>query len=124
MTLAPTHHRATCEDLLRLSCNNTMELVYGQIVEKTAGLRSCRTELHIAWLFAAFADRNQLAIILPASMGYQCFQILVDDPDRMRKPDVSVIKMDRYKALPKPNPGYMPIPPDLAVEVLSTNDTV
>jgi Uma2 family endonuclease len=110
--------------LLRLPDSSTMELVDGQIVEKNVSLLSSRTELRIATLFTAYAERSHLAVILPASMGYQCFQMLVDDPDRMRKPDVSVVKMDRYEALKDPNPGYMPIAPDLAVEVLSTNDKV
>jgi Uma2 family endonuclease len=124
MTLASPQHRFTGDDLLQLPDNSTMELVDGQIVEKNVSLLSSRTEARITSLFTVFADQRQAAIVLPATMGYQCFQALVDDPDRMRKPDISVVKMDRYRALSDPNPGYMPIAPDLAVEVLSTNDVV
>ncbi len=42
----------------------------------------------------------------------------------MRKPDVTVVRIERYRALPDPNPGYMPLVPDLAVEVLSTTDVI
>ena len=57
-------------------------------------------------------------------MGYKCFQMLPEDPGRMRKPDVSVIRIERFRALPKKSPGYIPIAPDLAVEILSTNDVI
>jgi Uma2 family endonuclease len=124
MTLASPLHRLTAEDLLRMPDNNTMEFVNGQIVEKNASFLSSDTEGQISTLLRTFSDRTGVAKVLPSSMGFQCFQTLTDDPDRMRKPDVSVIKMDRIKKLANPNPGYMPIVPDLAVEVISTNDTV
>jgi Uma2 family endonuclease len=124
MSVASLSNHFTAEDLLRLPDNSGMELVDGRIVEKNVSFLSSKIELRIAHLFSSYTDRTSVAEILPATMGYRCFQNLLDDPDRMRKPDVSVIKIDRIKALPNPNPGYMPIPPDLAVEVLSTNDTV
>ena len=124
MTLASPPQRFTAEDLLGLADNSTMELVDGQIVEKNVSLLSSDTELQIGTLLRTFADRTGVAKVLPATMGYQCFQAVVDDPERMRKPDVSVIRMERIKKLANPNPGYMPIVPDLAVEVISTNDTV
>jgi Uma2 family endonuclease len=124
MTLASPQHRFTADDLLRLPDNNTMELVDGQILEKNVSSLSSLTELRIALILTAFTDRTGTGVVYPATMGYQCFQSVVDDPDRMRKPDVSVIKIDRYRKLPNSNPGYMPIVPDLAVEVLSTNDTI
>ena len=57
--------------------------------------------------------------VYPSSLTYRCF---VDEPDRMRRPDVSVIRVERLRKLPDPNPGVMPIAPDLAVEVVSTHD--
>ena len=124
MTLASPPHRLTAEDVLRMPDNNTMELVDGQIVEKNVSFLSSDTELQIATLFRVFANRAGVSKVLPATMGYQCFQALREDPERMRKPDVSVMRMDRIKQLANPNPGYMPIVPDLAVKVISTNDTI
>ena len=122
MTLASPPHRLTAEDLLSLPDNNSMEFVNGEIVEKCVSSLSSRTELRIAFLFSTFVETNRTALIFPQSMGYQCFRMLAEDPDRVRKPDVSVIRAERHRALPQKDPGYMPIPPDLAVEVISKND--
>ena len=56
---------------------------------------------------------------LPADSGYQCFP---HDPGGVRKPDVSFVRYGRFpgRVLPK---GWAKIPPDLAVEVLSENNT-
>jgi Uma2 family endonuclease len=51
-------------------------------------------------------------------MGFQCFR---DDPDKYRKPDVSVVKAERLAGVDRRD-GFMPIPADLVVEVLSPND--
>jgi Uma2 family endonuclease len=66
-------------------------------------------------------DARPVARVFPASLGYRCF---ADDPDKVRKPDVTVVGAARLAALPEPNPGFMPIVPDLAVEVVSLHDTV
>jgi Uma2 family endonuclease len=124
MSIASPSTRFNAEDLLHLPDNAGMELVDGQIVEKIVSSQSSLTELQIAALLKAFADSKRTAVVFPATMGYQCFQAIEEDPNRIRKPDVSVIKMDRYKAPANKNPGYMTIVPDLAVDVLSINDVL
>ena len=54
-----------------------------------------------------------------ADNGYQCFP---HDPGLVRRPDVSFVRYGRFPGgvLPK---GWAKIPPDLAVEVVSPNDT-
>jgi Uma2 family endonuclease len=112
----------TPEELLCIPGNSTMELVDGQIVEKNVGTESSEIEslfgfqlqLHVHTKF-----RN--AKVYSASLGYQCFP---DDPLKIRRPDTTVILLDRLAKLGDPNPGYMPIVPDLAVEVISPNDVV
>ena len=121
MTLASPLH-LTAEDLLSLPDNGGMEFVNGQIVEKKVSELSADTEAQILFVLKLFVRDNPIAKVYPQSMGYQCFTMLADDPERMRKPDVSVILLERQRALPKKNPGYMPIAPDLAIEVISTND--
>ena len=69
----------------------------------------------------AFLQRTRVAHALPGSLGYRCF---ADDPNKVRKPDVTVVRLDRLAALSDPDPDFMSIIPDLAVEVVSTNDTV
>ena len=70
-----------------------------------------------------FVMQNPIARIYTSSLGYQVFQYLQGDRDRIRKPDVSVVGLDRVAKLLRQNPGYMPIVPDLAVEIVSPNDT-
>src|ERR1700722_11666707 len=51
-------------------------------------------------------------------MGYQCFP---DHPKKVRKPDVSFVKGERFTP-ELLETGFLPIAPDLAVEVISPND--
>ncbi len=99
--------------------NSTLELVDGQIVEKDMSAESSEIELLFGARIMIFLMQHPVAKVYPASLGYRCFS---DDPDKVRKPDASVIRLDRLTALEDPNPGYMPIPPDLAIEVISPND--
>jgi Uma2 family endonuclease len=106
------------QDLLGMPNNSGMELVNGEIVEKTVSKKSSRVEVRIASLIDAYLAEHPVAEVYSSSLGYTCFP---DDPDRMRKPDVSVVLLERLRGLPA-DVGYMPIVPDLAVEVISPND--
>ena len=121
--LVPTGPRITPDELLRLPDSNTMELVDGRIVEKQVSLESSDVELEVGSRFREYLRSNPVARAFPASLGYHCFQSLPRDRDRVRKPDCTVVRAERLAALPEPNPGFMPIVPDLAVEVVSPNDT-
>ena len=115
--------RVTPDELLRMPDSGTMELVDGRIVEKQVRSESSEVELRVGMRFATFLIEHPIARAFPVSLGYQCFQSLRRDPERVRKPDCTVVLNERLAALPDPNPGYVPIVPDLAVEVLSPNDT-
>lgn len=121
MTVAELTRPITPEDLLLLPDNSTMELVDGQIVEKNVSAESSRIEGLFSFRLQAFLLQHPVAEVYPASLGYQCFE---DSPDKVRKPDTTVISLDRLKKLSDPDPGYMPIVPDLAIEVISPNDMV
>jgi Uma2 family endonuclease len=122
MTLASPPPGLTAEDVLSLPNNGSMEFVNGRIVEKHVSELSADTEAQILFVLKRFTHDDGIAKVYPQSLGYQCFRMLPEDPDRMRKPDVTVIRMERQKALKIKDPGYMPISPDLAVEVISRND--
>jgi Uma2 family endonuclease len=68
-------------------------------------------------LFIA-CERMKAASTYANDLGYQCF---ADDPGRIRKPDGSLIRKERLTKLPE-DVGYMPIPADLVIEVVSPND--
>jgi Uma2 family endonuclease len=63
---------------------------------------------------------NPIAVVFPITLGYRCFA----NPAKIRKADVSVVALGRLQQLPDQNPDFMPIVPDLAVEVIAPNDIV
>lgn len=117
----PTAKRFTPEELLSLPDGKSFELVGGKLVEKNVSVESGETEGIILFRVLTYASEHQAVRVFPASLGYRCFR---DDPDRVRQPDVTVVRVDRLGALPDSNPGFIPIVPDLAVEVVSPNDSV
>jgi len=121
MTVASDLNRVTPDDFLRMPDRGVLELVDGKIVEKKMSAESSRVEGLVFFAIQSFLRGNAIATVYPSSLGYRCF---ADDPDKIRRPDVSVILQDRLVALPDRNPGLMPVIPDLAVEVVSTHDTV
>ena len=121
MTILDAPTCITPEELLSIPDNTSMELVDGHIVEKNVSIESSETEAVVTFRLQTFVFSNPVAKVYPASLGYQCFP---DDPDKVRKPDTTVVRNERLEELERPNAGYMPIPPDLAVEVVSPNDLV
>ena len=121
--LFTTRRPMTADELDRAAQSRTAELIDGEPVEKIVSEESSRAELWIGTRLTMFVMSNPVALVYPSSMGYQVFQqVFPDDPGRVRKPDVSVIRADRRRQLPAVDPGYLPIVPDLAVEVVSPND--
>ncbi|HXE56081.1 MAG TPA: Uma2 family endonuclease [Tepidisphaeraceae bacterium] len=107
-------------ELARLESEAGVELVNGQIVEKPVSIDSSEIEAIIIHLLLTEARKDGSARVFPSSMGYRCF---ADDPEKFRKPDVSLVRSERLRAI-DPGTGFIPIPPDLAVEVLSPNDLI
>lgn len=108
----------TSEQLRRLESEGGLEYVDGQLVEKPVSAESSEIEATILILLGNEARKTKEARVYPSSMGYQCFRAT---PNRFRKPDVTVVRSTRITGM-DPQTGFMPIPPDLAVEVLSPND--
>lgn len=115
--MAPTY---TPEDLLSLPDNGKgYELVDGCLVEKNMGGFASWVAGRILKLLAYYGDDQGLGWVLDSEGSYQCFP---DDPRKVRKPDVSFIRRGRLPDERIPD-GHVPIAPDLAVEVVSPNDT-
>ena len=66
-----------------------------------------------------FCREHDLGKVWPADNGYQCFP---HAPGLVRRPDVSFVKKGRLPGDVSPK-GWVKIPPDLAVEVVSPNDS-
>ena len=82
-----------------------------------AGGRHGRLALKVSWLLNNHVMANDLGVVLAAETG---FKISVD-PDTVLAPDVAYVEGSRYSAIEN-EIGYLPLAPDLAIEVLSPND--
>lgn len=109
----------TAEELLRLpTTGRRMELVKGKVYEMPPpGARHGNVAMQIGMLLNAYARANQLGRGFAAETGF----ILRRDPDTVRAPDASFVARNRLPEGELPE-GYLEVPPDLAVEVLSPGD--
>ena len=114
--------RYSAADLLKMSDGDRFELVNGELVEKNMGWESSRIGLRLARFLDAHCDSHQLGWVNGPDAGYRCYEeAFPDDPDRIRKPDVSFIRLERLSPNDRPE-GHCEVVPDLVAEVISPND--
>jgi Uma2 family endonuclease len=108
----------TPEDLLAMPDRKKYELVDGHLVERHMSLLSNWVAGRLLRHVDIFVEKNNLGWAWPTGQGYVCFP---ESPHKVRFPDVSFVRKSR---LPDglTSEGYIYIPPDLAVEVISPND--
>jgi Uma2 family endonuclease len=96
------------------------ELIRGEVVSMCLpGPRHGKITLKIGRLIGNFVDDQDLGEVYAAETGF-----LIDrDPDTVRGADVAFGRGDRIPSIGNPD-SYFPFAPDLAVEVLSPNDTM
>jgi Uma2 family endonuclease len=109
----------TPEDLLAMPNRKKYELVDGHLVERRTSLLSNWMAGSLHRFIDVVVDERQLGWAWPAGQGYVCFP---ESPRMMRIPDVSFVSNVRLPKGPT-SEGYIYIAPDLAVEVVSPNDT-
>jgi Uma2 family endonuclease len=114
-----TKTRYTPEDLLAMPDGKSYELVGGQLVERNMGAESSWVGIQLAATLARFGKEHGVGWTFGADCGYLCFP---HAPGLVRKPDVSFVRYGRFPDEILPD-GWVNIPPDLAVEVVSPNDT-
>lgn len=115
--------RYSAADLLKLPDRDRFELVNGDLVERNMGWESSRIGFRLARFLDNHCDPHQLGWVNGPDAGYQCYEeVYPDDPDRVRKPDVSFIRLERLSPDDRPE-GHCDIVPDLVAEVISPNDT-
>lgn len=117
-TATKTHY--TPEDLLELPDAVSWELVDGQLVERTMSELSSYIGGRLFHRLMGHCEPAGLGWVFPADAGYQCFP---DRPNKVRKPDASFIRRERLPDGPHAR-EFTRIAPDLAVEVVSLNETV
>ena len=118
MTAVATTQRITADEVLRMDDPKRYELVDGALVERHVSIETSEVASTVGRLLGNEAARTREARVFANDLGYQCFP---DDPDRFRKPDGSVVRRDRTAGI-RNSRGYMPIPADLVVEVVSPTD--
>jgi Uma2 family endonuclease len=120
MITVANEKRYTPEDLLTMPNGEHYELVDGRLVEHKMSFWSSYVAGVIFRLLDQFCREHRLGWVSPEGTSFQCFPTL---PGRVRKADVSFIRLPRLTLAQATTEGHCPIAPDLAVEVLSPNDT-
>jgi Uma2 family endonuclease len=110
----------TAEELLSLSDDGyRYELVKGELHKMPpAGFEHGVRGIGLTWRLAQYVETNRLGRVTAAETGFK----IAIDPDTVRAPDIGFVRADRITDVELPK-GYFPGPPDLAVEVVSPNDT-
>lgn len=110
----------TPENLLDMGeAGKGFELVDGRLVEQHVSVLSCLVAGMLYSLLAAYSHEKRIGWVFPPESGFQYDQFA---PKKVRKPDGAFVRRDR---LPESefSAGYCHVVPDLAVEVVSPNDT-
>ena len=111
----------TAEELLALPSprdGTRYELVRGELIEMApAGDRHGSISFTIASILGGYARGKDLGEGYTADTGF----ILRRDPDSVRAPDVAFVLKERVSSGTRE--GFVPVAPDLAVEVVSPSDT-
>lgn len=113
-----TTHFLTVDDLLALDSSGSFELIQGELREvSSSSLRSGEIAGEIHALLREFIRPRDLGALSVSEGGF----ILGRHPDTVVAPDVAFVSRARLPA-GAPKEGYSPVPPDLAVEVISPSD--
>lgn len=115
---AVMERRTTPDDLLRMEDGVNYELVDGELVERNIGWESSRIGGTVYGLLFSQPSVRAIVSLAPADASYRCFP---DDPDKVRRPDVSAIRLERLPPVEE-RQGHCRVAPDLAVEVVSPHD--
>lgn len=117
--MEPYPGSATVQDLLNVAAHEDRrcELVEGVLVEKPMGLDEALLAGWLIVLVSPFVHSRNLGIVT----GEQGAMRLL--PHLVRIPDVAFISWDRMPGRTRPTGAVPALVPDLAVEVLSENNT-
>jgi Uma2 family endonuclease len=118
--MATVNQLVTAEELLRMPDDGyRYELVRGELRKKApAGYLHGRVAINMTTPLDRHVRAHSLGVVCAAETGFK----LASNPDVVRAPDVAFIRRERVEEV-SDTEGYWPGAPDLAVEVISPNDT-
>lgn len=108
----------TADELLKMGDIGRCELVYGELIMMSpAGAEDGMVVVRFGRFLDEFVAEHRLGVVFGAETGFK----IHTDPDTVRAPDASFVRRDRIKG--KLTRKFYPGVPDLAVEVISPDDT-
>jgi len=117
-TIAPPKKAWTDEELMRLKHEGKVELVNGELRLMTpAGGRQGEVNANLTILLGSHVRQHKLGKVYDAQTGFR------PPGGNLRAPDVSFVRLERLPGGQSPQ-GFIPFPPDLAVEVFAPGETV
>jgi Uma2 family endonuclease len=109
----------TADQLLAMGDIGRCELLYGELVMMSpAGPTHGYVAARINRFISDYVDANDLGLVFAAETGFK----IESNPDLVRAPDASFVRKARL-ASGLPKRGFFEGVPDLAVEVISPEDT-
>ena len=111
----------TPDELLAMPDGGHYELIDGELKERLVGALSNLIALEIGGILRNHCRQHDQGWLFAAELGYRCFPW---KPGKVRRADVTYIRRARYSWQQLTQDGFITIPPDLAVEVVSPNDLV
>jgi len=118
--MATTAKLVTAEELCQMpepADGSRYELLEGELVQMTpAGARHGRTTLAVGTVLFTFVSEKGLGHVVSNDTGV----FTEKDPDTVLAPDLAYWSRQRLPELPE---GFVEVPPDLAVEVVSPSDS-
>ena len=118
MSTAATSIPYAPDDLLTRPDGDAYELIHGDLVERKMGAKSSFIAGRVFRELDRFCTDRRLGWVFPEGTSFRCFP---DDPDKVRRADVSFIRFGRLPNEQLPE-GHLRMAPDLAVEVVSPHD--
>jgi Uma2 family endonuclease len=110
----------TAEELAQLPDDGwRYELIRGVLHRMApAGDEHGEVAMRLGWRLAQYVEAHELGVVYAAETGFR----LSSNPDTVRAPDVSFVRQDVIDTTGRGR-SYRPGTPDLAVEVISPNDS-
>jgi Uma2 family endonuclease len=116
LTPLPSGQAVTPDGLLKLGQQGLYELVDGEPVEKRMSFLSGKVTSRVDNRLSTFVEHHGLGSVA-VEVSFRCFP---DKPLQVRRPDIAFVSTARLHLVPLE--GHVPVPPDLAIEILSPGD--